>query len=142
MTTTSTSLRMRRLLGGIVLSGASALIALGVPAVGHADPGPTAGPTMGCEVIHWGAFGNDRRKVCDGPQQSDGTWQRTRTVFTPERDTPVNCWTNPSHPENGPICLGGYRPETVQTQETYPVAPSTVLPDEPGWLPPYTYNVF
>ncbi|MEU0498799.1 hypothetical protein [Mycobacterium sp. NPDC006124] len=137
----NTSHRFHRLAGGVVLSAAAALVALGAPAVGHADPGPTAGPTMGCEVIHWGFLGNDRRKVCDGPKQSDGTWQRTRTVFTPERDTPVSCSSNPYHPENGTFCYGGYRPETIQTQETYPVTPATVLPDEPGWLTPYTYNV-
>ena len=137
----TTSRRMRRLAGGVVWSAASALIAMGAPAVGHADPGPTAGPTMGCEVIHWGAFGNDRRKVCDGPLQPDGSWQRIRTVFTPERDTPVSCDSNPYHPENGSQCHGGYRPEALQSQEAYPVTPDTVLPDEPGWLPPYTYNV-
>ncbi|BBY30359.1 CDGP domain-containing protein [Mycolicibacterium sediminis] len=147
--TTTTSSRMRRVAGGFVLTAASALIAVGAPAVGHADPGPAAGPAMGCETIHWGLFGSDRRKVCDGPKQSDGTWQRTRTVFTPASNPPLRCHSNAVTGSYGQIignpdvtCTGGYPiAETTQAQDSYPVAPDTVLPDEPGWLPPYTYNV-
>ena len=39
-------------------------------------------------------------------------------------------------------CSGGYfAPESVRAQESYVVAPDTVLPDEPGWLPPGTNNI-
>jgi hypothetical protein len=39
-------------------------------------------------------------------------------------------------------CTGGYPvPQSTQSQETYTVAPDTVLPDEPGWLPPGTNNI-
>lgn len=92
----TTSNRIRRVAGGAVLAAATALVALGAPAVSHADPGPTAGLGMGCETIHWGAFGMDRRKVCDGPQQPDGTWQRTRTIWTPAFYSPSYCVRSPT----------------------------------------------
>jgi hypothetical protein len=133
--TITTSRRARHLAGGVVLSAAAALIAVGAPAVGHADPGPSAGPEMGCEVIHWGLFGADRRKICDGPKQSDGTWQRIRTVYNPSHNVPLSCLSDGD-------CFGGYTTSDIlENQQSYPVAPDTVLPDEPGWLSPYTYNV-
>ena len=144
----TTSNRIRRVASGAALAAATALIALGAPAVSHADPGPTAGPSMGCETIHWGAFGMDRRKVCDGPQQPDGTWQRTRTIWTPAFYSPSYC-VRSSYSDAGDglsdnhidDCGGHWTPESTSNQESYPVAPNTVLPDEPGWLPPYTYNI-
>lgn len=134
--TTKNSHRMRRLAGGVVLSAAAvASIAVGAPADGHADPGPAAGPTMGCEVVHWGAFWYDRRKICDGPKQADGSWQRIRTTYNAEHTDPYSCLSSGD-------CIGGrYNPDTIYGQEAYPVTDATVLPDEPGWLPPYTYNV-
>jgi hypothetical protein len=145
MNTTASS-RVRRVASGAVLAAACALIALGAPAVGHADPGLTPGPEMGCETIHWGAFGMDRRKVCDGPQQPDGTWQRTRTIWTPASYSSSSCLdhydTDSGLSENTIYsCNGHWTPESVDDQETYPVTPGTVLPDEPGWLPPYTDNI-
>ena len=133
---TTTTQRMRRLAGGAVLyTAAVASIAVGAPAVGHADPGPTAGPTMGCEVIHWSWAWAGRRKVCDGPRQADGSWQRIRTVFDVAHTDPLSCTSDGS-------CSGGkFHPETIYDQEAYPVTDDTVLPDEPGWLPPYTYTV-
>ena len=144
----TTSNRTRRVAHGAVLAAASALIALGAPAVGHADPGLTPGPAMGCETVHWGAFGMERRKVCDGPQQPDGTWQRTRTIWTPAFYSSKPCLQS-SYSDAGDglsdsrivDCDGHWTPESVDNQETYPVAPNTVLPDEPGWLPPYTDNI-
>ncbi|MCV7421775.1 hypothetical protein H7K45_14600 [Mycobacterium yunnanensis] len=138
MTTTT---RMRRVAGGAVLAAASALIALGAPAISHADA--TAGPGMGCETIHWGFLGNDRRQICDGPKQSDGTWQRTRTIYTPASNPPLTCNTYTySWGSSTTTCRGGSPlPQVTQAQDTYPVAPDTVLPDEPGWLPPFTNNI-
>jgi hypothetical protein len=144
---TATTNRIRRVAGGTVLAAATALIGLGFPAAGHADPGP--GPNMGCETIHWGLFGNDRRQICDGPQQPDGTWQRTRTIFTPASNQPLSCRPLGYTVVDGRIvgdgsgtCSGGVPvPQTTRAQESYVVAPNTVLPDEPGWLPPYTNNI-
>lgn len=182
----------RRIAGVAVLAAAPALIAFGVPAVGHADTNPVqAGAGVGCETIHWGFLGADRRQICDGPKQADGTWQRTRTVFTPSYFKPFSCASMPdwsfghSSPAPAPspapdpfpepddsgdsgvsnasfsgssfssasfsnrsslpsslTCSGGYQvPQNTQTQETYVVAPDTVLPGEPGWLPPGVNNI-
>ncbi|MEU0493955.1 hypothetical protein [Mycobacterium sp. NPDC006124] len=146
MNTTTTSYLVRRVASGAVLVAATALVSLGVPAVSHAD----AVPGMGCETVHWGFFGGDRRQICDGPQQADGSWQRTRTVYTPAKVLPLRCNTygdvtssygqmigNPSI-----SCTGGYPvPQTTLNQESYVVTPATVLPDEPGWLSPGTDNI-
>lgn len=139
---------MRRVASGAGLAAATALIALGSPAVVNADPSP--GPTTGCETVHWGIFGSDRRQICDGPQQPDGTWQRTRTMYTPARNEPLRCHDDGLTGSDGQLlgdgsftCTGGYPvPQTTQNQQSYVVAPNTVLPDEPGWLPPYTNNIF
>ena len=126
----------RRVATVAVLAAVPALIGLGSATSSQAQTTPT--PGMGCETIHWGFFGADRRQVCDGPKQADGTWQRTRTVFTPAHVQPLSCLTLSS----GLQCSGGYLvPETTQTQESYVVAPDTVLPDEPGWLPAGTDNI-
>lgn len=144
---TITSNRMRRIASGAFVAAATAVVALGAPAVGHADPGP--GPTMGCETVHWGIFGNDRRQICDGPQQPDGTWQRTRRIYTPATNEPLRCHNDGTNDDDGNIvgggslkCTGGYPvPETILNRLSYPVAPNTVLHDEPGWLPPFTDNI-
>lgn len=143
---TTTSNWTRRVARGAVLAAAATLIPMAIPAAGHADPGPMPGPDMGCETIHWGIFGMDRRKVCDGPQQPDGTWQRTRTIYTPPAYSSSSCLdhydTDSGLSENTIYsCDGHWTPESVSNQETYPVAPNTVLPDEPGWLPPFTNNI-
>ncbi len=76
---------------------------------------------MGCETVHWGFFGSDRRQICDGAKQADGTWQRTRTVYTPSYVKPLSCNLNSwgyvgelhgrlpgsaDHPGSGVLCGG------------------------------------
>jgi hypothetical protein len=184
MNTTTLSWR-RRLAAAAVLVAVPAAIAVAAPAASHAE----ASPGMGCETIHWGFLGSDRRQICDGPKQADGSWQRTRTIFTPAYVKPFSCTSSPDwsfghfssspgpSPSPGPDpepdvssdagfssrssgssdavflssrssfpsafgCSGGYHvPQTTQTQESYVVTPDTVLPDEPGWLPPGTNNI-
>ena len=187
---TITSSLMRRVAAGAVLAAAPALIALGTATTSQAQTAPS--PGMGCETIHWGFLGSDRRQICDGPKQADGSWQRTRTIFTPAYVKPFSCTGSPDwpfgniSPSPGPLpdpgpspdpepdissasfssfsnhasdagfstlssrssfstslrCSGGYQvPENTQTQESYVVTPGTVLPDEPGWLPPGTNNI-
>ena len=142
---TTTSPAMRRVARGAVLAAATALIGLGAPAVGHADtdPGPTAGPGMGCETImHWeGMFSLHRRKVCDGPIQPDGSWQRTRVIWVPAYTVPSPCFRDFDNSNSAIDCNPRYSPQRTLDQETYPVTPDTVLPDEPGWLPPNTDNI-
>jgi hypothetical protein len=93
---TITSSWTRRIAAGATLAAASALIALGAPAASHADATPS--PGMGCETIHWGFLGGDRRQICDGAKQADGTWQRTRTIFTPAYIKPLTCNGTPGWP--------------------------------------------
>ena len=86
----------------------------------------------------------DRRRVCDGPQQPDGSWQRTRTIWTPASSFTRSCYEHNDimgEPNTPVSCAPTYYPERVDNQQTYPVTPATVLPDEPGWLPPYTDNI-
>jgi hypothetical protein len=141
--------RTHRIAAGAALTAAAALVAMAGPAVSHADT--VVAPAMGCETVHWGLFGGDRRQICDGPQQADGTWQRTRTVYTPASFKPLQCTSQylsgsyGSDPGDAQsvTCTGGYPvPQTTLAQESYVVAPTTVLPDEPGWLAPGTNNIF
>jgi hypothetical protein len=143
------SQRTTRAVGGAVLTAAAALLAVAAPAVGHADA--TISTATGCETVHWGFLGGDRRQICDGPQQPDGTWQRTRTIYTPASFQPFRCTSQyltssyGSDPGDAKsvTCTGGYPvPQTARAQESYVVAPTTVLPDEPGWLAPGTNNIF
>ncbi|MCV7423531.1 hypothetical protein H7K45_23525 [Mycobacterium yunnanensis] len=134
---TFTSRVTRRIGLGAVVAVAPVLVAVGTAAASQAQGAPS--PGMGCETVHWGFLGGDRREVCDGAKQADGSWQRTRTVFTPSHYQPLNCLSGGS---GNLTCFGGYLvPETTQTQESYPVTADTVLPDEPGWLPPGTDNI-
>ncbi|MEU0498778.1 hypothetical protein [Mycobacterium sp. NPDC006124] len=136
--TTFTSGMTRRLALGAVLAVAPALVAVGAAASSQAQVTPS--PAMGCETVHWGFLGFDRRQICDGAKRPDGTWQRTRTVFTPSYVKPLTCTSSSSG--TSLLCTGGYPvPEATQTQESYVVAPDTVLPDEPGWLPPGTDDI-
>lgn len=74
------------------------------------------------------------RTICDGPLEADGSWQRGRSFYAPAYVT--NGWSN---------CVGGlyysscsYTPPVevaeFDRREVYRVTPTTVLPDEPGYL--------
>lgn len=91
---------------------------------------------LGCETIHWGFLGFQRRTVCDGPiNPADGGWTRARVIWTPAGYVSGSsyCYRYSGYCTYNP---GYYREESVQAQESYYVLPSNVLPDEPGWLPP------
>lgn len=96
---------------------------------------PTANADVqpGCESIRWGFLGSQTRTICDGPMLPDGSWVRYRMVWVPAHQVPVrtNCGTYSCSTS------GGYwANEQIFSKEKYPVRPETVLPDEPGWLPP------
>jgi len=96
-------------------------------------PRAAADPEVGCESIHWGLFGSQRRLICDGPIRPDGSWERARAVITPAHYVPFSCYSGIYYSN----CSGGYNVDlTIQSRETYIVFPYNVLPDEPGWLPP------
>lgn len=86
---------------------------------------------QGCETVHWGFLGSQRRTVCDGEKRPDGSWLREREVWTPPGVVPGYCGYG--------SCYGSYyRARSTVAYEQYPVTDATVLADEPGWLAPGT----
>jgi hypothetical protein len=120
-----------RLLPATVAASALITAAVGFFASpAHADP--PMGP--GCQTDPFGPMGSQRRTLCDGPILPDGSWSRERTIWAPARYQPGNCLGSSSSPSRT-NCSPGYPiPEHVVSDETYPVRPDTVLPDEPGHL--------
>lgn len=108
------------------------LLPLLIIPVGLANPPRAqADPGVGCQTVVWGFLASQRRTLCDGPIFADGSWNRARVVWTPAHQVPINCyggyWST--------SCSGGYFvSERVNSSETYPVTPATVLPDEPGHI--------
>lgn len=99
---------------------------------------PTANSDVqpGCESVPWGFLGSQTRSICDGPIQADGSWVRYRMVWVPAHQVPLRT----SCSAYGCTTSGGYYVnEQIITKEKYPVRAETVLPNEPGWLPP-TYT--
>lgn len=98
-------------------------------------PQASAYVDMGCQTDRWGFLGSQGRTLCDGPRNADGSWLRARVVWTPAHQVPSTCYGG----YYVSTCYAGYWvDQTVQSQETYVVTDGTVLPDEPGWLPPGT----
>lgn len=96
-------------------------------------PQANADMQPGCESVPWGFLGTQTRSICDGPIQPDGSWVRFRMVWIPAHQVPVStsCGTYSC------TTSGGYwQNEKVFEKVKYPVTPATVVPGEPGWLPP------
>jgi hypothetical protein len=99
-------------------------------------PTANADVKLGCEDIPWGFLWTQTRSICDGPIQPDGSWVRFRMVWIPAHEVPTrtSCGTYSCSTS------GGYwQNEQVFEKVKYPVRPETVVPGEPGWLPP-TYT--
>lgn len=141
--TTAVGFRRRTIAGALlimVLTGT----AVGLAVTGHADQGaPTpdlagavhAGPA--CKTEPFGFLGSQRRTLCDGPISSDGSWSRERTIWVPAHYSTPICTSRSSGRSYSSYndCSGGYMVnERLVSNETYPVRPDTVLPDEPGHL--------
>ncbi len=129
---------LRRGMAGALLAAAFAATAAGFAATAHADDSPPV-PTAGtCKTEPWGFLGSQRRTLCDGPIAKDGSWSRQRTIWVPAHySTPIcssrssSSWSSSSYTD----CYGGYFVnQRLVSDETYPVRPDTVLPDEPGHL--------
>lgn len=115
---------------------AAALVVIGTGIAYAADA--TAAPGIGCETIRWGFLGAQRRTVCDGPRRPDGSWTRAREVWVPAGWVPGSTYCGTwSCSSSG----GYYRERGTVAYEQYPVTDSTVLPDEPGWLPQGTVTI-
>ena len=133
---------LRRSMAGALLAAAITATGVGLAAAGQADAGEQA-PSLGspsradayCKTEPWGFLGSQRRTLCDGPISNDGSWSRERTLWVPaHRDMP-SCSRSGSSYYSSTSCYGGYWVnERLVSNETYPVRPDTVLPDEPGHL--------
>lgn len=113
--------------GFLVLAGAiiSCPVASANPVPGHPN----------CDVVPWGFFGSQRRVLCDGPIQPDGSWMRQRLEYIPEHYVPAT--TSCSGGSYSTYCYsypGGWVDDDVRDDETYAVTLATILPDEPGHL--------
>lgn len=114
------------------------LIALGVSAeivLGMLMAAPAAALPPNCISQPWGFLGTQVRQICDGPLLPNGSWMRHRVEGVPAY------YANPSSYCSGGAYYsscsydpGGYVAERDTDNETYPVTPETVLPDEPGHL--------
>jgi len=130
---------LRRGIAGALLATAITATAVGLAATSHADFGdPTpdfassARPDAHCKTEPFGFLGSQRRTLCDGPISSDGSWSRERTIWVPAHRVPETC-TSRSDYHSFSFCNGGYWvDQRLVSNETYPVRPETVLPDEPG----------
>jgi hypothetical protein len=149
-TTTSTARAtgigfLRRNIAGALLAMAFASTGIGLAATAYADDGAPApvtdataaapAPATNCKTEPWGFLGSQRRTLCDGPIARDGSWSRERTIWAPAHYTPSTCSRYGGSQYSSYSCSGGYFvPERMISNETYPVRPDTVLPDEPGHL--------
>lgn len=117
--------KLRRLLAG--LAAGAVLAGTGIGFAARSDAAPSG---VSCRTDAWGFMATQRRTLCDGPVQADGSWQRMRVVWTPAHTTPTYCY--------GSLwiyCTGGdFVGERVNSREQYPVTPATVLADEPQHL--------
>ncbi|AKF15254.1 hypothetical protein SEA_SHEDLOCKHOLMES_77 [Mycobacterium phage ShedlockHolmes] len=94
-----------------------------------ADPGHPE-----CQTVPWGFLGSQKRSLCDSPVRADGSWDRERLVWVPAHNVPLRTTCSGSYSITC-TTTGGYFVDTaIVTDETYPVTPDTVLPDEPGHL--------
>jgi hypothetical protein len=88
-----------------------------------------------CQAVPWGFLGTQIREICDGPILPNGSWMRHRVEGVPAHIAPAS--SSCSGGMYSSYCTydpGGYVAEYDSDDETYPVTPDTVLPDEPGHL--------
>lgn len=97
----------------------------------HANPLPP-----NCETHPWGFLGLTKtRIICDGPIQPDGSWMRERWIGVPAHYAyPSSSCSYGEWSSNCTYYPGGPVSAKSDSDETYPVRPDTVLPDEPGHL--------
>lgn len=117
-----------------------ALVALGTPlgAATTAAPHANAEPLpANCANDPWGFLGlTQRRLICDGAIQPDGSWMRHRITGTPAHYQPstTSC-SGGRYYTNCSSYPGGWVDTQVTDDEVYPVTPDSVPGGEPGHLP-------
>ena len=135
---------LRRNVAGALLAMAFASTGIGLAATAYADDGAPApstdaaaaapAPAVNCKTEPFGLLGSQRRTLCDGPIAHDGSWSRTRTIWVPAHYTPGMCYGG-SYNWRLAVCDSGrFVDQREISNDTYPVRPETVLPDEPGHL--------
>ena len=127
---------LRRGMAGALLAAAVVTTAAGFAATAHADDNPPVPTAANCKTEPWGFLGSQRRTLCDTAISSDGSWSRERTIWRPAHYSMPICTSHGGSSHSSyTSCSGGYFvDQSVVSNETYPVRPETVLPDEPGHL--------
>lgn len=128
------SKRMQKLASAVTLVVAGAATAGALQMTTISAPVAQADPAN-CQTVLWGFLGSQDRTLCDGPVYADGSWMRRRIVWTPAHYVPLvtNCYGGRYY--TSCTTTGGYPVDLhVWSDETYPVTPDTVLPDEPGHI--------
>ena len=130
---------LRRHVAGALLAAAFASTGIGLAATAYADDGAPAPdataappPAVNCQTDPWGFLGSQRRTLCDGPIAHDGSWSRTRTIWSPAHYTPGMCFGGSGNWRSAICDSGHFVDQREISNDTYPVRPETVLPDEPG----------
>lgn len=97
---------------------------------------PAAALPSNCESRPWGFLGLTQvRIICDGPIQPDGSWMRQRVIGTPAHQVPASSsCSGGSYSSYCTYYPGGWVNDVIASNDTYPVRPDNVLPDEPGHL--------
>ncbi len=90
---------------------------------------------IGCEHSRWGFLGSELRTICDGPRETDGSWERGRVISKGGYWKPAQT-----------TCSGTYSVTCTHYEKTYierveiekvfyTVTDAAIPPGEPGWLP-------
>jgi hypothetical protein len=127
--------RLRRLLWLVALGAIVAAASLAIVV-----PKANAEPVSGCQVDLWGFLASQRRTICDGPLNPDGSWNRARIVWVPAHNVPFRTYCSGGVYYSSCSTSGGYFvPYSEVSSEVYPVndtdgAPNNHLGDEPPHL--------
>ncbi|MGO8940448.1 MAG: hypothetical protein ACLQLO_26195 [Mycobacterium sp.] len=89
-----------------------------------------------CDVVPWGFLGlTQKRIICDGPIQPDGSWMRHRWQGVPAHyENPSSSCSIGSYSSHCTYYEGGWVEDDVRDDESYRVTPDTIVPGEPGHL--------
>ena len=117
------------LVGGVLVVGA--LVGLAPTASANPVPGHP-----NCVTDPWGFLGlTQKRIICDGPIQGDGSWMRRRWQGTPAHYvSPSSSCSYGSYSSYCSYSQGGWVDDDIKDDETYVVTPDTIVPGEPGHL--------
>lgn len=108
------------------------VLALAVGAVVLAPEAKALPPN--CQAEPWGFLGSQRRVMCDSEIRPDGSWMRSRTIWTPGHQIPTHTSCYGTYSVSCDTWGGGWVDDAINSDDTYRVTPDTVLPDEPGHL--------